>query len=184
MSVINNIGLASNTTPKNAKFKSVTITDNLELQGNLINNAVENAKDNESCLVTRTGNLAIDNLGPNPVLFNTEVFDGNNNFSGSVYTVRFNGVYSASCHVEFATNAAGTRRLDLTATGANWSYRQESSCRACDSGTTSLTVTIGPCIMERGTLIEANASQTAAASLNIIGGSLAVTLIRLSDTQL
>jgi hypothetical protein len=184
MSTINNIGLASDLTPSSKKVDSLTILRGLEIQGNLINNAVETAKDNESCLVTRTTNLAIDNLGPNPVVFNTEVFDGHNNFSGSVYTVRFNGVYSVSCHVEFAANAAGTRRLDLTATGANWSYRQESSCRACDSGTTSLTVTIGPCIMERGTLIEANASQTAAASLNIIGGSLFVTLIRLSDTLL
>jgi hypothetical protein len=169
MSTINNIGLASDLTPSSKKVDSLTILRGLEIQGNLINNAVETAKDNESCLVTRTTNLAIDNLGPNPVVFNTEVFDGHNNFSGSVYTVRFNGVYSVSCHVEFA---------------ANWSYRQESSCRACDSGTTSLTVTIGPCIMERGTLIEANASQTAAASLNIIGGSLFVTLIRLSDTLL
>lgn len=184
MSVINNIGLASNTTPKSAKLKSLTITENLELQGNLINNAVENAKDNESCLVLRTNNQAIDNLGPNPILFDTEIFDGNNNFNAGTYRVRFNGVYAVSCHAEFAANAGGTRRLELTVGGPNWGYRHESSCRAADSGTTSLTVSIAPSIMEKGSVIEANAYQTAAASLNLINASLTVTLIRLSDALL
>lgn len=177
--------LNSTTVPKSKKVKSITILRNLEIQGTLVNNAMEVNKD----LIRFEGsNGSSDGLGGLfannnnvDIIWGTQT-DPSNLESVGVYTAPVNGLYCIQCFIEWAASAAGNRgiliNIDDPGAGAGANVAGV-RIPAASAGVTRLN-TERICRMAQGWTVIFRAFQNSGGLLGLTNSSCNIQLLRIT----
>lgn len=170
--------LNSDLTVQSAKFESLTVLKQVELQGTLINNAVETTKEllrfeGSSPSSNGAGGTFATGTTPLTVFWDVQT-DPSGLESAGVYTCPVDGLYSVSASVTIQTNATGVRFIFLTVNG---SVLTGSNDDAVTSNVHRLAVSIIR-RFTRGTTLAIQIAQTSGGNLSATQGVIDIHLIR------
>lgn len=162
--------LTSDTDPSSKKVDSLTVLQNTELQGSLINNAIEPSKES---LRFEGRNGSSDGLGGSipdntvTVVQWATITDPSNLEAAGIYTAASDGLYTISGHVNWAANGVGQRQLDLVVGGTIVSSQRENPAGA---GVTRQNVAIVMRVLT-GTTISLQVLQNSGGPLALTSGA-------------
>jgi hypothetical protein len=116
--------------------------------------------------VFRSTAQTIADATPTNIAFDMTAFDQGNFFDASVddetLTVPFTGIYHVTAFVEFETNTTGDRRLTIVVDGTN-----DVSAATPAPNLPWRNVATAPMLLEAGTTLQAEVSQTSTGNLDI-----------------
>lgn len=187
MSIVTADIINGTTTAKSKKIKSLVVTDYLELQGTLLNNANESVKDNVNCRVIKTAATS----SPDATITALPTWVGGVDVSASfntttgVWTCPCDGIWTITASIVFASGTGTVRGIIIGGTAVQFNILGQGPSNTISTivggpGATNTVTSVtwaGTFFIDSGRTLTISSLQTSGGAINVTGANFSAHLV-------